>query len=449
MKAKDIKSIPKHILSKILAQDLKDCPTQKGPTRIYSYLTSIKNDLVKITVAVKTYRGKQYAKQVAVHGVKSNLCFVRDMEYNYLGKMGYRIGWHAEGLYNHKKWYEDGSWCTAKSKYYNFYSTLINFNYVARFPQYRYSAWQLFKDNCIIKYLKIYEQYPQVEYLMKLGLDWYHDSVMVLKKIAKDKRFCKWLILNKQEISSNCRYVTTLIHAYKYNKPIKQTQDFLELKKMITKDSNFSPITRLFKFELEQLFSYLDKQKSTVRTYLDYLNACNYLKLDMGVVKNMYPHNFKHWHDVRIDEYHSAKALADEKQRAEFYKQFSSIAEKYEALQKRSSNGYAIIIANSPAELLKEGTALEHCVGKMGYDQKFVRQDSLIFFVREQDKLDTPLITIEYSPKSKKILQCYGHKHSKPNETISNFINKIWLPFANKQIKKLQLKEDAALKAAA
>lgn len=91
----------------------------------------------------------------------------------------------------------------------------------------------------------------------------------------------------------------------------------------------------------------------------------------------------------------------------------------------------------SPRDLVREGQILEHCVGRMNYDQKFVREESLIFFIRTKEAPNTPLVTVEYSPSRKKILQCYGKKDSTPNDTILEFVNKKWLPFANRQLKKL------------
>lgn len=73
----------------------------------------------------------------------------------------------------------------------------------------------------------------------------------------------------------------------------------------------------------------------------------------------------------------------------------------------------------------------------MNYDQKFVREESLIFFIRTKEAPNTPLVTVEYSPSRKKILQCYGKKDSTPNDTILEFVNKKWLPFANRQLKNL------------
>ena len=45
--------------------------------------------------------------------------------------------------------------------------------------------------------------------------------------------------------------------------------------------------------------------------------------------KNLVPHNFKFWHDTRINEYNSKKAELDKIEREKQYKKFEMIANKY------------------------------------------------------------------------------------------------------------------------
>lgn len=140
-----------------------------------------------MTVAVTNIKNKHWAcKQVAVHGVHSKYCFVRDMEYSYLGH-GFRVGWYAEELQSQQKQFEDGKWYAADTRYYDPYAMLINRDVVGKFPEYRYSAYQLYKGRDIINYLRIYEQYPQTEYLLKLGLGAYAENRSLLKKSPKTK----------------------------------------------------------------------------------------------------------------------------------------------------------------------------------------------------------------------------------------------------------------------
>ena len=92
MKIEKIKPIPKYIEKLIYKRDVSDCPKQDGTLSYYCYLTKNDGELVKVTVAVKNRYKKWYCKQVAIHGVHSEQCFLRDMVFYYLG--GYRVGWH-------------------------------------------------------------------------------------------------------------------------------------------------------------------------------------------------------------------------------------------------------------------------------------------------------------------------------------------------------------------
>jgi hypothetical protein len=354
------------------------------------------------------------------------------MEFNWLG--GYMVGWHEQGLSKYKKWYETAEWCTADDKYFDPYAPVVNSELALKiFP---YSVADKYTKVNIFEYLRLYEKYPQAEYLMRLGLYQYATSTQILRKIGTDKNFRKWVINNKTELNRTY-YVSTVLSAYKTNKSLQQTQMLERAKKRLNSDKANKPIRELFKDDLEKFFLYIEKQKTSVQSYLDYLKACNYLQLDMNEDKNRFPHDFKRWHDIRIDEYHSLKAAEDEKQRKEFYQKFAYVSEKYLPLQRNMNDSFIAIIARTPQDLVREGDYLHHCVGRMGYDQKFAREETLIFFIRNIDSPDTPFVTLEYSLSTHKVLQCYGDNDSKPNENVMTFVNKKWLPYANRKLKKL------------
>ena len=91
---KYLKPIPNYIAKRIRNIDKRN--EYCGNVRFYAYLSKMKGELVKITVACKNYKYQWFCKQVAVHGVHSQDCIVCDMEYFQLG--GYGVGWYNEGL---------------------------------------------------------------------------------------------------------------------------------------------------------------------------------------------------------------------------------------------------------------------------------------------------------------------------------------------------------------
>lgn len=434
---KDVRPIPKYILKAIMKKDKQFYPSPNGKNRFYSYLAVWKKELVKVTVAVKHHKRKWYCKQVAVHGLRSERCLVKDLEYCYLTGMGYRLGWYAEGIQSCKKWFETSWWCTANDAAYDPYAVVINPAFVYKFPEYKYSAYNLYKGVDVLQYLRLYEKHPQVEYLVKLGLSDYVHSKQIFNECTSNKDFRKWLIRNSKDISQNKYYVSTILIAYKSKRPCAEVQQLEKIKKELSTNKDLKPMRDFFKGNLEKFYSYIVAQNTTLHTYKDYFKACKELGLDMSLAKNVYPHDFKHWHDVRIDEYASKKAKLDEKKRKAFYKQFAGVAKKYNSLQMDGIGGFVCLIAKSPAELIREGDYLHHCVGTMGYDQKFVREETLIFFIRANNDIKTPFVTVEYSPSDKKVLQCQTTYHARPNDNVWNFVHEQWLPYANKQLKKI------------
>jgi hypothetical protein len=351
----------------------------------------------------------------------------------------YRVGWYREKLSKWRTWL-DYDWGYNDDKYFQIQASIINKEFVENLPQYKYSAINLYKCNNLIKYLRFYEQYPQTELLVKCGLSELATSKQILNKCSKDKKFCKWLYENRDYIKENRYYITSIIRAYNQNKTIKEMYAIDSFKLLYKNRDNFAEIKEMLdNKEIPTFVNYLSKQKIDAYTYTDYLRASNFLGLDMSENKNRYPHNFKRWHDIRIDEYHSKQAEIDKQKRKELYEQFESVSTKYETLQRQLKDAFVTLIAKSPQDLINEGEILHHCVGRMGYDQKFAREESLIFFIRTKEQPTNPLVTLEYSPKTHKVLQCYADHDSKPSEEIMNYVNDIWLPYANRKIRKLAI----------
>lgn len=435
MKIEKIKPIPKYIVARIKRADKQNNIAVPGHTRFYSYLTKNDGELVKVTVAVRTKYKQWMCKQVAVHGLNSDMCFVKDMVFYYIS--GYQVGWYEQGAQKSPRWYESTDWGCGDGKFFDPFAPIVNREYLNKFPQYKYSAVELYHGVDILKYLRLYEQYPQLEYLMKAGLDRFAFSKQILKEIGKNKKFCKWLMKNREDIRKNNYDVDVILRGFRTGKNLEDLQIYKEYRRRLSKEAALKELRAFFKNDLEKFVLYIRKQETNPYSYRDYMKACQYLGLDMTEEKNRYPHDFKRWHDIRIDEYNTAKLLKDAEERKEFYAQFAAVASKYLGLEYNKKSVYMAIIAQKPSDLVHEGETLHHCVGRMGYDQKFAREETLIFFIRTKEQPDTPLVTVEYSPTQKKVLQCYGDHDSKPTEEILDFVHKKWLPYANRQIKQI------------
>lgn len=432
---KDIKPIPKYMFNKIEKLDRQNYQKRDGKVRFYRYYTKFKNELAEVIVACKHRYNKFYCKQVIVHGVDTDKVYLQDIA-RYMGFI--KVGWYREGFTKYPTWH-DYDWGWNDKKYFYIPCDIVNKEYISTLPEYKYSAVDQYNIWNIMKYLYYYKQYPQTELLVKAGLSYLATSKQVLRLCEKDKKFCKWLYVKREEIKNYTYYTSSIIKAYRQNKPIKQVYNYEKFKNIYRHEGNFTEIKQMLnKNELEQFTVYLAKQDTDAYSYTDYLRACNYLQLDMDLEKNRYPKDFKRWHDIKIDEYYSKQAEVDAQMRKELYEKFKKVADKYVSLERTlKKDDYLCIIALSPQQLIYEGEQLNHCVGRMNYDQKFVREESLIFFIRNKNEVDKPFVTLEYSPKKHKVLQCYAEHNSQPNEEVLEFINNKWLPYANRKIKKI------------
>lgn len=432
---KDIKPISNVMLNRIKKLDNKLIEKPTGNTRFYTYFTKFKNELCSVTVAVRNHYKKWFCKQVVVHGLHTDKVYLQDIGTT----MGFlRVGWYREGISKWSSWV-DYDWGYNDDKYFQMQTaTVVNKEYISKLKGYKYSAIEQYKYSDIFKYLRLYEQYPKAELLVKCGLSHLATSKQILRLCDKDKNFCKWLFKNKVEVKNPHYYTDSIIRAYKQNRPIKEVYNFDRFKKSFVKESNFRNLKDFLKDDEQNKFiNYLIKQNTDGYCYEDYRTACEYLGLDMNEDKNRYPHNFSYWHDMRIDQYNTAKALKDKQEKQELYNKFEVVANKYLGLQRNLKDNFIVIIAKSPSELIHEGDFLHHCVGRMNYDQKFAREESLIFFVRNKDSIETPFVTLEYSLTNHKILQCYADHDSKPSDEVLDYVNKKWLPYANRKIRQI------------
>ncbi len=434
MTEKDIKPMPKYIQKLIKKADDKADKTLLGRTRFYAYLAIWHKELVKVTVAVKNHRKKWLCKQVAVHGIHSDKCFLKDIVFYYVS--GYVVGWFEQGVGRNPRWFESPEWGWNEDKYFDPYAPIVNRNVIDKLPEYKYSAYTLYDGVDILQYLRLYEKYPHTEYLLKLGLAKYVHSKQILEKTVKDKSFRKWLAKNREELKRGYFYISTIMKAYKTNGNLQRIEKCERAKKNL-RDFKHKPLVRELFGSFEKFLDYITVQNTTAYSYADYINACDYLGIDLHEPKNYMPHDFKRWHDIRIDERRTARALKDEEERKFMNEKFAYVAEKYLTLQHNKRSQFICVIAKSQNDLIDEGEHLHHCVGGMNYGQKFSREETLIFFVRNKATPTVPFVTLEYSLQSRKVLQCHGDNNVYPSDDVMHYVNKIWLPHANRQLRRI------------
>ena len=98
-------------------------------------------------------------------------------------------------------------------------------------------------------------------------------------------------------------------------------------------------------------------------------------------------------------------------------------------------DGYIVKVAQNQLQLIDEGSALHHCVGRMGYDERQADGKSVICFIRRKEDPDKPYVTAEVkiTPTQLKVVQRYAD-HDKPTPELQEWSDK-WMAYANRRYK--------------
>lgn len=123
----------------------------------------------------------------------------------------------------------------------------------------------------------------------------------------------------------------------------------------------------------------------------DYCDMCSAI----GRNFKKYPHYLKSMHDIISANYQASKRTYDELA-------FERLAKRELEYEEKE---YCIKIPMSSKEVIQEGTELSHCVHS--YVDKILKKQTYIFFMRNTEKKEESLITLEYM--NGKIVQAKGH----------------------------------------
>lgn len=320
------------------------------------------------------------------------------------------------------KWYQDSV--------AGMHAPVINTEYLYTLKKYKYCAYSGKQD--LKEYLEAYDKDPTVEYFGKAGVKY---TAMLGKKAKKDKAFAKFIVQNANKVNLYGYQVTW--YAYQHKCPFKEAEDAVCEKRAA--DDFFRGMTSVdYEYEIDKIKIYRYAKNAIgkwwfERQYHDYWNACVALGLDMRDTKNSMPNNFNEMHDIRTAEYASLKAKLDRKEAAAFNKKIKATASAYGF--DFSNEKFVILYPKTKKDFEREGDAMHHCVGRMGYDKQMADGKIVIAFIRLKSDPSKPLCTVEYSITQNKLVQMRGEYNKIPEKDEKAFIEK-WAEEMKKNVKK-------------
>lgn len=300
----------------------------------------------------------------------------------------------------------------------------------------------------ISHYLKKYLLYPQLEFLVKMGLIHLVETILnqttyfMRSTFNEELEPLKFLGVQKQTLKKIVRLCPTvkgfqiLRELDRYNltldkneKPLSlKEEDFEMANELVSRPERISELLRVT--SIGKLYKYINEQpagdayygetKLTTLTnyWLDYVNMVTTI-VDRAKAKNkpikdfpLYPKNLKEYHNIATDlfkeeELEIKSALIKERQH-----EWS----KYEYIDEEA--GYLITAPKDAYDFINESNALKHCV--KSYMDRAIKGSTTILFVRSINEPNKPLYTLEYLED--KIVQFRGHSNSQPDKTAIKFV---------------------------
>ena len=197
----------------------------------------------------------------------------------------------------------------------------------------------------------------------------------------------------------------------------------LEVLRLIRKE-DIKLINKLLRFNnLEELSRYVDLEEAYYKVlkvkrnneydYLDYLKACVELQYPMNDKKVLYPKDLKFEHDRVTNLIEVVKNEANDR----------LIKQRLRTLNQNiyQNDKYIIFPAPSIESLIEESKELEHCVKT--YSQRYALAETDIYFLRNINDKDKPLVTIEVQHNN--IVQARIKHNDNPSKEQQKFLD-LW-----------------------
>ena len=163
----------------------------------------------------------------------------------------------------------------------------------------------------------------------------------------------------------------------------------------------------------------------------DYRKLANALEIPLDTDDARYPYDVWQRHDRLVEE-------QNRRRREETIRKEEANAQKFRAMWERiawadwSHGEFCIIAAKCTEELVAEGAALHHCVGR--YTDE-VLAGRVIFFVRRAEAPDVPYMTLNLNIKTDEVIQLHGFGNNETAEErahvmawVNEWLAKVWMP---------------------
>lgn len=160
------------------------------------------------------------------------------------------------------------------------------------------------------------------------------------------------------------------------------------------------------KLSVQKIVNYLRRQqtlshetvKQLLTTWHDYISMAERLKMNTDDEMIYKPKNLYNAHQQLIERINMGKDTKDAQEIAKKFPDCNKVL-KTLSLYEWGDDEYTVIAPKSIVDIVREGRALNHCVGTTErYYDRIATRESYILFLRHSNAPDTPYYTLEVEP---------------------------------------------------
>lgn len=152
---------------------------------------------------------------------------------------------------------------------------------------------------------------------------------------------------------------------------------------------------------IRQIFRYLQKQRRTIHTWIDYIEMAEQLEYDMMSDEVFFPKDYVQKHDEAAQ---NLQIQQNEKAVREYERRYPKMCERFSY----QDGELEILVPENAGEIIREGQNQHNCVAH--YAESHIKGRTIILFLRKIDEPETSLVTIEADAQEPwKLRQVYGY----------------------------------------
>ena len=157
----------------------------------------------------------------------------------------------------------------------------------------------------------------------------------------------------------------------------------------------------------QQVCNYLQRQKSGTRdslrqiisTWRDYLSMADKLGINTNDEIVYRAKLLRQRHDELVEQLRKRERDMEAAATARKYRKIAGICRSIKPKYEYTGEMYSIVVPSGVRDVMREGDALSHCVGKSDrYWERIEQQEAYILFLRKTAEIDKPYYTLEVEP---------------------------------------------------